>query len=122
MKKILFIIKPHSVIDVITNSSTELFVGKNQSKENIIEMIKEIYPNYLKEYREVKNIDDLTYRDLDIYFNYACLPYNDIENMFKPITKSSYPILNGFTFEELYIEDKRFEKYSRNKEYRLKSF
>jgi len=118
MKKILFTIKPHSVIDVITNSSSELFVGKNQSKENIIEMIKEIYPNYLKEYHEVKNIDDLTFDELDIYFQYMCLPHHDL---FNSITKVSYPILNGFTFEELYVEDEKFKEYSSRKQYRLKS-
>ena len=39
MDKILFVIKPHSVIDVITNSSTELFII-NTTKT--IEIIKEI--------------------------------------------------------------------------------
>lgn len=40
MKNVL-IVNPHSFIDVITNSSTELFVcGKDKSKEQIIKILK----------------------------------------------------------------------------------
>ena len=39
MDKVLFVIKPHSVIDVITNSSTELFII---STTKTIEVVKEI--------------------------------------------------------------------------------
>jgi hypothetical protein len=97
--KILFTIKPHSVVDVITNSSTELFVGKNSSKEALEELIKEVYPNYLDEYESLISIDDLTPEMLDTYFDYECSPHC------YPSKKSNYPVLPGFTFEELYEED-----------------
>ena len=97
MKKILFTIKPHSIIDVITNSSTELFVGKNQNKDQLIELIKEVCPNYLYDYDELKSIDELEVRELDQYFDYTCSPHC------WPATKSMYPVLSGFTFDELYV-------------------
>ena len=99
MAKIIFTIKPHSVIDVITNSSTELFVGRNSSKEALEELIKEVYPNYLYEYEPLVSINDLTHEMLDMYFDYECSPHC------YPAKKSSYPVLPGFTFEELYEED-----------------
>jgi len=41
--KTLFVINPHSIIDVITNSSSELYVFKGKNKETIEKMIEEIY-------------------------------------------------------------------------------
>ncbi len=41
-KKILFIIQPHSIVDVITNSSTELFViDTDKSIETVKEILQE---------------------------------------------------------------------------------
>jgi len=68
--KNIFAATIQSVIDVITNSSSELFVGKFNCKEELEKMIKEIYPNYLSEYQELKNIDELTVDDLDCYVQY----------------------------------------------------
>ena len=53
MKKILFAIKVNNVVDVITNSSSELFVLKGETKNIVEEMITNIYPNYKNEYEEV---------------------------------------------------------------------
>lgn len=102
MPKVLFTIKPHSVVDVITNSSSELFVGKNSSKDALEGLIKEIYPNYLDEYENIKTINDLTVEELDQYFDYFCSPYCS------PSKKSDYPVLPGFTFDELYEEDSEY--------------
>lgn len=93
---ILFVLKPHSIVDIITNSSSELFVGTAQSKETIKELIEAAYPDYLEEYDEIKNITELTSDELDTYFQYAC-SYG-----IWPCSKMDMPILNGFTFEELY--------------------
>lgn len=113
--KIIFTIKPHSVIDVITNSSTELFVGRNSSKEALEELIEKIYPNYLNEYEKIKTIDDLTVEELDQYFDYFCCPHT------WPSKKSNYPILPGFTFEELYEEDGRGVAWNGELQYILKN-
>ena len=102
MDKILFTIKLHSVIDVITNSSTELFVGRNQSKQAMDELIREIYPDYLNEYEELLTIDDLTIEQLNQYFDYTCCSYCF------PSSKAQMPIIPGFTFEELYEEDNEY--------------
>jgi hypothetical protein len=74
MKKI-YTFKLHSMIDVITNSSSELFVGKSKSKQKLIKLIKNAHPNFSNEYEELKNIDDLTIEELDTYFQYKCCPY-----------------------------------------------
>lgn len=115
MAKIIFTIKPHSVIDVITNSSTELFVGRYSSKEAIEELIEKIYPNYLNEYEKIKTIDDLTVEELDQYFDYFCYPHSC------PSKKSDYPILPGFTFEELYEEDGQGVAWNGELQYILKN-
>ena len=47
MKKSKFIIPIHSFVDVITNSSTELFII---DKEKGLEMVKEIVEEGLKKY------------------------------------------------------------------------
>jgi hypothetical protein len=70
MAKKLFTIKPHSIIDVITNSSSELFVGKSQNKDEIRAVIKAIYPEYLNEYEEIKTTDELTVSELELYLSY----------------------------------------------------
>jgi len=95
-KKILFTLKPHSVVDVITNSSSELFVGSSQSKETMISLIENVYPEYLNEYEHIKTIDDLSESELNTYFSYTCSAHR------WPAEKSMYPVLNGFTFDELY--------------------
>lgn len=117
MKKlVLFTLKPHSVIDVITNSSSELFVGTAQAKENIVALLEAAYPDYRNEYEEIKNIDDLTTSELDNFFSYACSPHQ------WPATKEMYPVLPGFTFEELYEpEDDGKKAWNGEVQYKLKN-
>lgn len=90
MDKILFTINVHSVVDVITNSSSELFVGKHQSKEIMKEMIKQIYPNYLNEYEELKTINELSNNGLYVYISYH----------YESWRKSN--LIKGFSFDEMY--------------------
>lgn len=115
-KLVLFTLKPHSVIDVITNSSSELFVGTSQSKEKMQELIETVYPNFRNEYEELKNIDDLTPDELDTFFSYACSPH------MWPASKFMYPVLPGFTFEELYeVDDDGKRAWNGELQYRLKN-
>lgn len=93
--KTLFTIQPHSIVDVITNSSSELFVGKASSKDDIIALIEEVYPNYMDEYA-LKSLSELNVDELNSYFSYMCSPHC------WPARKSQYPVLPGFTFDELY--------------------
>jgi hypothetical protein len=99
MDKIMFVIRPHSIVDVITNSSSELFVFEGKEKETIEEIIKDVYPNYLNEYEALKNITELSIQELDTFIQYYCSPG------VWPARKKDYPILPGFTFEELYEPD-----------------
>ena len=94
MVKIIFTIQPHSIIDVITNSSSELFVRKGD-KKSIAKLLKEIYPDYESEYT-LKGIDDLSVSDLNIYFCYA---YGLFGNRY---SKEHYKTPKGFSFEEFY--------------------
>ena len=103
MDRVLFTIKPHSIIDVITNSSSELFVGKSQNKEELISLLKAVYPGYLNEYNELMHIDELSMDQLETYISYHCSSHC------WPASKSNYGILNGFTFEELYEPEKDWQ-------------
>lgn len=99
----MFVIHPHSVVDVITNSSSELFVFNGSNKEVIVDMIKEVYPHYLDEYYELKNIVELSTDELELYLGYTCSPGC------WPAYKSQYPVPNGFTFEELYEPERDWQ-------------
>jgi hypothetical protein len=96
MKKVLFTIQPHSVIDVITNSSSELFVGTATSKKAIVELVEGVYPNYLDEYEEIKATHELTNDELDTYISYK---YHSWSNEKQEIEKNLIP---GFKFDEMY--------------------
>lgn len=97
MKRVLFSIQVDSVVDVITNSSSELFVLNGKSKSIVSEMIRSIYPNYLDEYEEVKKIDELSNDELNQYFEYICCAED-----YPTDSKDEYYVPEGFTFNELY--------------------
>lgn len=116
MKKlVIFTLIPHSIVDSITNSSSELFVGKSSSKENIEELLRCAYPNYRNEYNEIRSIDDLIAEELDTYFQYACSAHC------WPATKNQYPILPGFTFDELYTLTGEQTPWNDEPQYELKN-
>jgi hypothetical protein len=83
-------------VDVITNSSSELFVFGGKSKEAVIDMLKMIYPNYLNEYIEVKSVQELTADELDMYCSYK---YNHWNNMFQCFM---HEVPNGILEDEMY--------------------
>lgn len=101
--KTLFVFKPKNVVDIITNSSSELFVLKGETKQIVEEMIANVYPEYKNEYDEVKHISELSVDDLDNYFNYLCSPH------MWPASKGNYPVPEGFTFDELYEPKKDWQ-------------
>lgn len=105
--KTFFAAKFHSVVDVITNSSSELFVGMHGSKDLMIEIIKEIYPNYLDEYYELKSIDELTNDELYLYID---CQYNSWSNFNQ---KRMHDVIEGFSFEDMY-EKTDFGNYIRS--------
>ena len=97
--KTLFVIRPHSIVDLITNSSSELFVFNGKQKKVLKNSIEAVYPDYLSEYKELKSVDDLRPEELNTYMSFVC------SSRMWPATKSMYPVLPGFTFDELYTPD-----------------
>lgn len=66
----LFAQKVDSVIGVITNSSSELFVGINKSKEVLEELIESIYPDYLNEYYPLKTVKETNDEEFDSFLHF----------------------------------------------------
>jgi len=100
--KTLIVIGVDNHIDLITNSSSELFVLKGEKIEAVKEMLSEKYPDYLKEYEEVVSIDELTNDNLDSFLIYHCSSH------MYPHRKEDLPLLKGFTFDELYEAERDY--------------
>lgn len=75
--KVLFVIQPQSMVDVITNSSSELFVFEGKEQEVIESIIKNIYPDYLNEYANLKSLAELNDDDFVDYLDWV---YSDWDN------------------------------------------
>lgn len=72
MKKVIFVFSLQSVSDIITNSSSELFVfTKETSVEEVKSVLDNIYPNWRKEYYDPQLLKDVSDDDLDTYLDYA---------------------------------------------------
>lgn len=97
-------------IDIITNSSSELFVFKSDNKEVITSLIESIYPNFRNEYRE-----PIQYKDMDIDIFENCIEYQ-----YKSwrLPKNNCVVFKGFTFEEMY--EKSEYQYQKDISYSFK--
>lgn len=108
VKKQLFVIEPDHVVDIITNSSSELFVLEGETKQIVEELVSSVYPDYLSEYKNLKTTEELSEDELDIYISYH---YDDYSRQ-KPTE-----LIPGFTWEEMYQED---EKENSNSYFRFR--
>jgi hypothetical protein len=114
--KTIFVMNVENTIGLITNSSSELFVLKGQTKDIVEQMLSNVYSDWRNEYCDVKNISDLSPHELDTFFQYACSAH------MWPASRNNYPVLKGFTFDELYEEDKESNlTWNGQIQYRLKS-
>lgn len=95
MKTILYV-DVHSFVDVITNSSTELFVGSSNTKDALLTMIKEIYPEYFNEYCDLRTLDELDDDEIYTFLGYTYDRWSNQEQ------KMVHDVIDGFTFEEMY--------------------
>ena len=87
--RILFQFNIQSVTDVITNSSSELFVFNKGSKEEIINLLNLIYPNWRDEYQEPISLGEMDEEELEYYF--SCIqPFNYHSNETKYSTHQTY--------------------------------
>lgn len=109
-KNKIFELHIDSVIDIITNSSSELFVLKADTGEIIKELLSNVYPEYLTEYEEVRLLKDLSIDELDTYIG-------NIYDTYAP--KEKCGIIEGFTFEEMY-EPTRYKSTYGPQDYVLK--
>lgn len=116
MKKTLFTIQVDNHIDLITNSSSELFVLKGKTKETIKEMLVAIYPDYRSEYEEIRHISELTIDELRSF-----MWYSTGANIWPTDNKNDYRLIDGFTFDELYESDGRGPAWNGQIQYQLKN-
>lgn len=124
--KTLFVFTLDHCVDIITNSSSELFVLEGQNieilketvnglyeeflneNENNLDLnrngyIRDRYPSYLTQYNEIKALKDCDNEDIDTYISYAYCTY------------SNKKIIDGFTFEEMYEIPKYLLKLKKDK-------
>ena len=80
----LYIFNIQSIIDVITNSSSELFIFKNvDTRKELIELLNKIYPDWRNEYAEpvqINKLDEYAFDDYIYYviaFDYHMFDYNN---------------------------------------------
>lgn len=111
MKKYIFVLQVHSVVDLITNSSSELFVGQYNSKKIIIDLIKSIYPNYLDEYSEIKSIDEL---EEFVSYRYMYITKYYDEKTDSIVYKNNPDLIPGFTKEEMFDDPEYDYIYVKN--------
>lgn len=106
-KRKLFIFNVDNVIDIITNSSSELFVLEAETEEIVKEMVKSAHSSYENEYEQPILTKDLTLEQLETYRNYALEGWSDFRN-----SKKDYSVL-GIAPELLYSNwlEKDAEKY-----------
>lgn len=108
--KPVFVFKIHSIVDIITNSSSELFVLKGESKKILSNLLTSVYPDYLKEYAEPKLLSFCSDEELDDYIGWVYNVYGEKEGGWR----GKLDIFDGFTFEEMYEENERWERFRRN--------
>ncbi len=76
-KRKLFVFNVSNVIDLITNSSSELFILSGNNMNEVKSLIESVYPNYLSEYQEVVSIDNISEEELYTYLTYEYNTWDD---------------------------------------------
>lgn len=71
MEKILFTFNIDNAIDIITNSSSELFILEEETQELALEMVKEAYPEYLSEYEPLVALRDANSSQISTYLSWV---------------------------------------------------
>lgn len=71
MKRTLFVVNVDNMINLITNSSSELFVMRGETEESVKEMVKAVYPDYEKEYTEPTSLKNSSVDDIESYMDWV---------------------------------------------------
>lgn len=114
MKKTLFVFTVDNMVDLITNSSSELFILHGNTKEEVIGMVGNVYPNYLNEYEEIVNITELSNESLDTYLSYSYSDWNDkfaVSKAFETDPSIFYKNFSEFDKEKYWYGDISEEGY-----------
>lgn len=69
--KTLFTFQVQSFTDVITNSSSELFVYNETTTRNVENLLNSTVPGWEDEYESPKSLNELTSDELELYMDYA---------------------------------------------------
>lgn len=75
MKPIIFTVEVDHVVGLMTNSSDELFVFHNHTKQAVEAMVKNVHPTYLREYHKPKTCAELSEQELDNFLDYKYVPF-----------------------------------------------
>ena len=104
----MFRFNVQSSSDIITNSSSELFVFNNDSVKDVVEILDNLYPNWKSEYEEPIKYSDQSIEDKMIYLYFVFISHQFYLKDFKfnPDTGLEYSVDEQF---ELYC--KCFENY-----------
>lgn len=87
-------------VDIITNSSSELFVLEGEEKNIVEALIASVYPDYLTEYHPLQELDDFSNSELlSMYSRELDWTFDESK------VKSNLP--EGFTFDELFQKDSK---------------
>ena len=76
-KRKLLVFNVSNAMDLITNSSSELFILSGNNMNEVKSLIESVYPNYLSEYQEVVSIDNISEEELDTYLTYEYNTWDD---------------------------------------------
>ena len=87
-------------VDIITNSSSELFVLEGEEKNIVEALIASVYPDYLTEYHPLQGWDDLSNSELlSMYSRELDWTFDESK------VKNNLP--EGFTFDELFQKNSK---------------
>lgn len=88
--KIIIEVNPHSVVDLITNSSTEIFtIQTDKTVEVVREMIDELQKQYPNEYGHHLSTNIADDEDIKAIYGYS---YFDLEPMIKMMEDLGYTV------------------------------
>ena len=86
-KKSLFVIAVDNMINLITNSSSELFVLNGETLNSVKELVESIYPEYRKEYEEIVALRDASDSDVNTYVSWIEDSFYDRWNYTRDMSK-----------------------------------
>lgn len=66
--KVMFTFNIDHVIDITTNSSSEMFLFTGKNTDMVHQMVVDVYPEYESEYSKVQAIENLSQEDFRRYF------------------------------------------------------